>query len=116
MPAVERSSKSALASRFGRWAWLVTLLANLSVVGMVAIVAMHGHRQAVDNATLLTENYSRILEENLIGFVRNIDNTLLTVVDEVQRQRGRPDDGVLDAYLERQLARLPDALGLRGSA
>ncbi|MBI4997115.1 MAG: diguanylate cyclase [Rhodocyclales bacterium] len=114
MPAVEDASKSALASRrFGRWAWLATLLANLCVICMAALVAMHGHRQAVENATFLTENYSRILEENLIGFVRNIDNTLLTVVDEAQRQPVRPGDGAFDVFLERQLARLPEALGLR---
>jgi len=114
--AVNRFSQSAGASRrFGYWAWAATLVANLCVVGMVVLVAMQSRQQAVDNASFVTENYSRILEESLVGFVRNLDNTLLTVVDEVARQRARGaiDDDALAAFLARQHSRVPEALGLR---
>lgn len=115
LSADESSGIAARATRrFGRVAWAATLIANLCVIGMVALVVVQGRQQAVDNATFLTENYSRILEESLIGFVRNVDNTLLAVVDEAQRQRVRGvDDRALNAFLEHQQARLPEALGLR---
>lgn len=116
MSAVDSTSKSASATRrFARWAWAAALLANLSIIGTIAVVAMHGRQQALNDATFLTENYSRILEESLAGFIRNIDNTLFTVVDEVNRQkaRGNSDDKVLEAFLRRQQTRVPEALGLR---
>lgn len=103
------------ARRFARWAWAATLLANLSVIGMVVLVAMQGNQQATHDARVVAENYSRILEESLVGFVRNIDNTLRTVVEEVERagQREARGDKALDVFLERQLEHVPDALGLR---
>ncbi|MBL8491849.1 MAG: hypothetical protein JNM82_13800, partial [Rhodocyclaceae bacterium] len=68
---------------FHRWLWGGTLVANLLVVGIVSLVALQSRQQATDQARFLTENYSRILEEGLVGFIQKIDLTLLTVIDEV---------------------------------
>jgi diguanylate cyclase (GGDEF)-like protein/PAS domain S-box-containing protein len=104
-----------VSSRFARWAWVATLLANASVIGIVVLVSSQGRQQAADDARAVTENYSRILEESLVGFVRNIDNVLLAVADEIDRQRahGSLDGKVLEAFLHRQHARIPEALGVR---
>jgi diguanylate cyclase (GGDEF)-like protein/PAS domain S-box-containing protein len=101
--------------RFARWAWAATVAANLAVVGMVVLVSLNGRQQATHDARVVTENYSRILEESLVGFVRNIDNALFAVSDEFDRQRARGslDDKALDAFLQRQHSRMPDVLGLR---
>jgi PAS domain S-box-containing protein len=106
---------SGASRRFARWAWAATLLANLSVIGMVLFVSIQARQQAINDAIVLTENYSRILEESLIGVIRNVDNTVLTVADEIERQRrqGGIDDKALEAFLRRQLALVPEAIGLR---
>ena len=116
MPTVEEPRKSARAPRhFTRWLWAATFLANLSVIGVVALVVVQSRQQAVKDAAVITENYSRILEESLIGFFRNIDNTLLTVVYEIaqERARGGLDDKSLDAFLQSQLAHVPEAFALQ---
>lgn len=101
--------------QFARWSWVVAVLASVSVVAMVVVSAIHARRQDVSGVQAITENYSRILDESLTGVIRNIDNTLLTVVDEVERRQLRQAgvDGTLDAFLERQLRHVPEALGLR---
>ncbi len=92
-----------------------TLLVNLSVIGMIAVMSIQSRQEALNDATRLTENYSRILEVSLVGFIRTVDNTLLTVVDEVNQQkaRGGIDDKTLETFLRRQHTRVPEALGLR---
>lgn len=111
--SIRKDSKAA--PQLARWSWVVALLASLLVVAMVAVVAIHSRQQDISGVQTITENYSRILDESLIGVIRNIDNTLLTVVDEVERRHLRRDgaDAVLDAFLERQLRHVPEALGLR---
>jgi diguanylate cyclase (GGDEF)-like protein/PAS domain S-box-containing protein len=101
--------------RFPRWLWAATLLANLAVVGLVVMVAGQNRQQAINDATVVTENYSRILEESLVGFFRNIDNTLLTVAFELaqERARGGLDDKSRDDFLKSQLAHVPDAYALQ---
>jgi diguanylate cyclase (GGDEF)-like protein/PAS domain S-box-containing protein len=117
MPTVKGPSKAAHAPRrFARWLWAATLVANLSVIGVVALVVVQSRQQAIEDAATITENYSRILEESLVGFFRNIDNTLLTVVYQLaqeQRARGGIDDKSLDAFLTSQLAHVPDAYALQ---
>lgn len=116
MAAPGNAGKSASASRrFARWAWAATLLANFSVIAMVALVAVQGRQQAADEAAFLTENYSRILEESLLGFIRNVDATLQTVSDQVRHRRlySESGDREFDAFLKDQHAHLPEALGVR---
>jgi hypothetical protein len=106
---------SGAARRFVRLLWAAALLANMAVAGMVLVVSLQARQQAIQEARTVTENYSRILEESLIGILRNVDNTVLTVVDEIDRQRrqGGIDDKALEGFLRRQLAHIPEAIGLR---
>jgi diguanylate cyclase (GGDEF)-like protein/PAS domain S-box-containing protein len=105
---------SGTTRRFVRDLWAATLLANLIVVGMVVLVAAQSRQQAIGDALIVTENYSRILEESLLGLIRNVDNTLRTVADDVTRQRGlaRIDGPAFEAFLQRQLDHVPEAYSL----
>jgi hypothetical protein len=100
---------------FVRKLWLGTLLVNLFVFGIVGLIIHKSHEREIEQAAALTENYSKILEEALAGFISKIDITLQTVGAEVEHQlaRGGIDDKALDALLARQDALIPETLGLR---
>jgi diguanylate cyclase (GGDEF)-like protein/PAS domain S-box-containing protein len=100
---------------FARSLWIGTLLLNLFVIGMVTVVTFENRTRTVAAAAVLTENYSRILEESLVGFIAKIDIALQSITDEIGRQRahGGIDGKALDAFLARQEGRIPEALGLR---
>jgi PAS domain S-box-containing protein len=91
------------------------LLVNLFVFGIVALIIHKNHGREVEQAVVLTENYSKILDEALAGFISKIDSTLQTVGAEVESQlaRGGLDDKALNALLARQDALIPETLGLR---
>ena len=100
---------------FVRSLWLGTLLVNLFVFGMVGLIIQRHHESEVAQAVALTDNYSKILEEALSGFISKIDITLQTVGAEAERQlaSGGIDDKALEALIARQDALIPEALGLR---
>ena len=100
---------------FVRVLWAGTLLVNLFVIGMVALVVEKNRARETLQATALTENYSRILEENLAGFISKIDITLLTAGEEVTRQStaGGINAKAFESFMIRQDAHIPEALGLR---
>ena len=58
---------------------------------------------------------SKVLEQNLIATFEKVDAALLSVIDEIDREKaaGRIDDRALDAYLARIDRRLPESLGIR---
>ena len=95
--------------------WLGTLLVSLFVFGIVGLIIERNHQREVAQAVSLTENYAKILEEALVGFISKIDLTLHTVGAEVERQLagGGINDKMLDALVARQDALIPEALGLR---
>ncbi|MBP5988006.1 MAG: PAS domain S-box protein [Azonexus sp.] len=100
---------------FVRKLWLGTLLVNLFVFGFVALIIERHYESEVAQAVAQTENYAKILDEALAGFVSKIDITLQTVCAEAERQLagGGFDDKALDALIARQDALLPEVLGLR---
>ncbi len=116
MSAVASLDRSILSRRrFVRSLVIGTLLINLFVVVMVGLVIEQRREREEIQATTLTENYAKVLDEALVGFISKIDITLLSVRDEVARQmaNGGIDDKALAAFLVRHDARIPEALGLR---
>jgi PAS domain S-box-containing protein len=102
---------------FGRQIWLGTLFVNLLLVGFVAVIVVEGRRDAESDARFLTENYGRILEENVAAVIGKADVTLGNVVDELRREQAqgglrRPQ---FEAFLAQQDGRLPESVGLRVS-
>lgn len=98
-----------------RLLWLGVCLVNLFVIGMAVLVIQQNRAEKVAQAATLTESYSRILEESLAGFISKIDISLHIVSDEVTRQMagGGIDQKALEAFIARQDALIPEALGLR---
>jgi signal transduction histidine kinase/CheY-like chemotaxis protein len=95
--------------------WSLTALANLIVIGVVALFVLQGREASETRTRLLTENYAKILEEDIVGYINRIDVTLRNVVDEIQRQQRQ--GGIRPAELEKFLARqdgyIPETYGLR---
>ncbi len=100
---------------FVRLLWFGTVLIDLFIIGMVASVVETNRQRAATEASALTSNYAKILEENLAGFISKIDITLLSVGEEVARQMagGGLDPATLEGFLTRQDRHIPEALGLR---
>jgi diguanylate cyclase (GGDEF)-like protein/PAS domain S-box-containing protein len=98
-----------------RYLWLGTLLVDFFVVGMAVSEIVGGRQHAVEQATVLTENYAKILEENLVGFISKIDNTLKSTAEEIARETkaGGVRRQELETFLAQQDAHLPEALGVR---
>jgi signal transduction histidine kinase/CheY-like chemotaxis protein len=115
--AIEHSggTTSDKAHGFARLVVVGTLLVNLCALAMAAFLVVQDRERAVAEATFLTENYSKVLEESLLGFLGKIDVTLLTVVDEMEKRRSRSevDDADLEGFLARQDKHIPEAQGLR---
>ena len=99
----------------GRQIWLATLLFNLALTGLALFYVVDARRMAEDEARLITENYARVLEQSVAGFIQTIDVTLQNVVDELERQqaRGRLDRREIDAFGARQDRRIAETYGLR---
>ncbi len=116
MTVVASSSGSTQRRRhFIRWLWIGTLLINLCVIGLVGHVVDRQRDSEISQARVLTENYSRILEENLLGFISKVDLSLRTVSDEVARQAaaGGIDEASLNELIARQDAHVAETVGLR---
>lgn len=95
--------------------WLGVGLADFFVLALAVAIVMQGRANEEQEAWVLTANYSRILEESLRGVFGKIDLVLQTVRDEAEREiaRGGIREQEMNAFLARQDARLPEALGLR---
>ncbi len=100
---------------FIRWLWLATLVVNAFVLGVATWLIFQNRQLEIAQAEAMTANYAQILEEDLGGFIRKIDVTLLTVQEEVQRQiaRGGIDRLALERFIAQQDTHIPEALGLR---
>ncbi|MGO9613667.1 MAG: ATP-binding protein [Dissulfurispiraceae bacterium] len=67
------------------------------------------------NAQTNVSNLSKVLEQNLITLIKEIDLTLRTVADEEARVNAvsRPDYSPFEQFLTKQSALVPDVLGMR---
>lgn len=105
-----------MQSRFGQRLWLGALLLNLLMLAAAGLVLWASHQDAEQQARRATENYARILEANLSGFLKRIDGVLLNTSAELERQyeiRGKLDSQAIAQLLNREDALLPETLGLR---
>lgn len=100
---------------FHRMLWVGLWIVNLLVAGTVVLIIERNRESEVLQAEALTENFAKILEETLVGFISKIDITLLSVREQMDRQPGAAwlDDVSLDDYLAQQDRHIPEALGLR---
>jgi signal transduction histidine kinase len=117
MSEEDHQGTGAPRARFGAVAaiWSLTALANLVVIGVVALFILQGREASETGTRLLTENYAKILEEDIVGYINRIDVTLRNVVDEIQRQQrqGGIKAGEMEKFLARQDSYIPETYGLR---
>ena len=116
--ALPRASEPTLApSRFVARLVAGILALNLIAGMLVALMLYEGRGQYEERAVVTAQNLSHLLEQDLAGSFDKIDLILLAVVDEVTRLRseGRLDAGVLDAFMGRQISRLPELFDMRSA-
>lgn len=117
LPADTALPDGAVKTTFVRSVTIGAVLISLLVGAMVAATAIKSYQQRVNQAIVTVENLSLVLEESLFGSVSLIDGALLSVSDEAARQAamGGIDRAMLNAFIERQNARLPRTDGLRAT-
>jgi diguanylate cyclase (GGDEF)-like protein/PAS domain S-box-containing protein len=94
-----------------------TLALNLIVLMLVALTLYQSREQHKERAVITAQNLSHLLEQDLAASFDKIDLTLLTIVDEVSQLRssGTLDPSVLNPFIARQAARLPELSDMRMS-
>ena len=107
-------SKGQVLSRL-IWA---AIAANLLAAGMIALMLESAMVREREHAWVNAENLTKVLEGSLTSYIQQIDMMLLTVGDEINREKalGGVDQKVLVATMNRQLARIPGVLGIRAAA
>lgn len=91
------------------------LLINLLIAGTIAISLRQSYLQHREKAEIASRNLVALLDEEIGSDFEKIDMVLLSAADEVSRQAatGGVDRKSLNAYLQRLLTRLPEAISLR---
>ena len=90
------------------------VLVNLAVVALSGISAYQSRFQYEERAAITTQNLSQVLEEYIKGIIDKTDVSLLSVVDESEKQLkiGKINRQTINACIKRQLGRLPELEGL----
>ncbi|MFA6015086.1 MAG: PAS domain S-box protein [Gallionellaceae bacterium] len=91
------------------------LVINLFVSALAGLWLSHSKQQDQEDAAVATRNLAHLLEQYLVDAIEKNDFVLLAAVDEIERQtaKGSIDAQLLNTFLMRHKARIPDALSLR---
>ena len=114
----ERTDRPGIAeprSTFVKRLLCIAVVADLFFIGLAGVSLWHSRTRYQERAEISTQNLSHVLAGHIADTVDRIDLTVLTVVDEVQRQLagGGIDEPVLNAFIVRHHALLPVLDGLR---
>jgi hypothetical protein len=98
-----------------RWLVAGVLLANAFVFALAGVALYDNKLQLREHAYLTAGNLSWVLERGLAALVRDVDNAILAVVEEINRERaaGGIDKRGLEDFIARRTVRLPEMLGMR---
>jgi signal transduction histidine kinase len=93
------------------------LLLLLLVITLAGLALYHSKHQYEERAAIATQNLAQLLAHDVGHGFENIDLALLSCRDEAERElaAGGIDYTLLDAYLARQLARVPNMSALHVS-
>jgi diguanylate cyclase (GGDEF)-like protein/PAS domain S-box-containing protein len=93
----------------------VLVAANVFVGGLIGFFLRHDYDRDQDRAETALRSMSGVLDRDLSRLLERVDATLLTVVDEAERELGAGaiDPDVFTAFLRRHDSRLPEPIGLR---
>ncbi len=90
--------------------WLAVVLLNLVLVGFVVWALDQSRMRFEEQAAVVVDNLSHLMEQDIAASVRVIDLALLAVGDEVLRADG---SARINTLIEDKLRRLPELDGLR---
>lgn len=90
---------------------------DLLVVALAAWTLATSRHQYVDRAEVVTDNLALVIEQTLIGDIRQVDMVLQTVQDQVEGLTGAPRPAATAQILAHQFTRSPllDALRIAGA-
>ena len=99
---------------FAKLAAAVGLL-NLFVIVLAWVLLAESRNQYEKQAAIVAQNLSQVLEQNISGIINGIDQALLAISFEAQRQltAGDIDNDGINAYIDQQHALLPSLEALR---
>ena len=94
---------------------LFVLLVDLAVISLGYVWLQQNKQQYQDRAVVLSQNISRLLEQSIADSIERAELSLQSVDDEITKQviAGGIDKHLLNAFIARQHARLPDLEGIR---
>ena len=114
-PAIIASAFAKQRTTFIRWIMIITVMANLLFVGLTAFSLRQSWKRYDERAEISTQNLVQLFAGEIDDAVDKIDLTVLTVVDEVEKQlaSGGIDGPALNTFIARHKDRLPVIDGLR---
>ena len=112
MPA-PRPERLGSGASFVRTLVRVVVVFDLLIVGLAAWTLHHSRVQFVERAEMGTQNLAQVLEQNILGMVNQVDLVLLSVKDELERQRPIDLDERIEASIQAQFSRVGILDGLR---
>jgi PAS domain S-box-containing protein len=91
------------------------IVLNLAVDGALGLALRQSRNHYEESARINVSNLSKVLEQNVLTLIKEIDLTLKTVADEGTRVDAitRPGNHLFVEFLDKHSARIPDILGLR---
>ncbi|MBS4098148.1 MAG: PAS domain S-box protein [Sulfuricella sp.] len=92
------------------------LLINLLVLTLIWLSMQQSYRHYQEQAELNTQNLTRVLENEIAGYIRAVDVALVDVIDEYQEQRNTSrgvDKNAFNTHIKRMRLRLPEIDALR---
>ncbi|MBF0179990.1 MAG: PAS domain S-box protein [Magnetococcales bacterium] len=101
------------ATRYGPWLTAAIIIGFMTLFAGITLWQDHDHYQA--KAATDSRNLVRVLEQNLLRSIREIDFALLAVIDEYRHQwrEGGIREAVLNANMALYQQRLPQVISLR---
>ena len=102
-------------SDFVRRIAVIAAAANLFFIGLAGLSLWQSRMRYEERAEITTQNLSLVISEEISNAIDKIDQTVLTVADEVEKQlaRGGIDAEALNTFIARHRARLTVLDGLR---
>jgi len=91
------------------------VLVNLAMFFLVGLILYQSYHQYQYNAEKMTQSLAHILEESFSGMLARVDASMLSAIDEVQRQykSGKINPAELNVFLQKRQVRLPEIDNLR---
>ena len=116
MPAAQAAPKQS-ALGFDHWLLIGVVLLNALMISLGVQSLLVSRETTVKQVRTSTANLSAMLEKNVSGSIRNIDISLISIIDFLEHEMHDHSltDTDIDSLLQRHLAQLPELSAVRVS-